>query len=557
MKLVAEERNAPASPARWSQTFEFEGSFWVAMGLEAREKEVLEIGEIAEARDFADRLSADPALLSTFHRRLQTQGVKASVGLLRLDGYSIHASAFGGVKLDVQRGERKAVLLNLPKAPIVISGTVAPGDIYRLSVHGGGSEIILRAIDVSAPPTAPVVGGAKGAKARLVGILDKLIEIVPQRRDTSPEEKGYKKRKNRAAAPLAGFLLLLILGVSIFFGIREKNRKEFRQSYQPQMVEARESLHEAESLSGLDRARSRELLLNAKKIIDNLTERGIEDAEIMALAAEITRSLEAVGGIYQEEPDLFLDVSILSQGLKVDELSLSDGVIRVLDSDKQRLLTIDVGTKKTSVVAGKDKLFGAFDVTSYVDRSFTLSRDGIREVGNEVVLQVKADEWAADKAEIGAFAGNLYVLSRENDSILRYNGIPSGFTEAHEWLAEGTNVSFAGVTSMAIDGSIWVLWNDGEILKFTRGSPSRFAASVSSNPLESPLELFTDEDQEGVYILEPAKSRIVVFSKEGELLGEYTNDKISTANALVADEAERKIIFSAGPVLYSFDMKHF
>ncbi len=47
---------------------------------------------------------------------------------------------------------------------------------------------------------------------------------------------------------------------------------------------------------------------------------------------------------------------------------------------------------------------------------------------------------------------------------------------------------------MAIDGSIWVLENDGTILKFTRGKADNFNISGLDKAFSSPAKIFTNVD---------------------------------------------------------------
>ncbi|KKU95301.1 MAG: hypothetical protein UY27_C0023G0009 [Candidatus Gottesmanbacteria bacterium GW2011_GWA1_48_13] len=62
--------------------------------------------------------------------------------------------------------------------------------------------------------------------------------------------------------------------------------------------------------------------------------------------------------------------------------------------------------------------------------------------------------------------------------------------------------------------------------------------------------IYTDEDQENLYVLDRTNKRIVVLKKTGEYLQQYEGGEIGNASSLVVDEKAGKVYILAGSKIY-------
>jgi len=394
----------------------------------------------------------------------------------------------------------------------------------------------------------------RGIKGVLVSSIDSVLTRLPNKSVVVREELTDASSKRRSAS-LVGFILLIILSVSIFFGLKADKARRIRLSYEPQLKEAQHNLDEAKELAGLSPVRAQELLLHARSLAIDLQDDGVEDEELTQLLSEIQQNLGSIAGIYEQDPELFLDLSIISSEFKGNDIAFSDGIVRVLDSESKRLVGIDVETKRTEIIAGSEFLPDALSTFAYEDRSFIISSDGIREVTNDVDLVIKPD-WNPQEALAASFAGNVYVVNKENGEMYRYQGVRGGFLEPEDWLGEGIEMDYSKAVSMAIDGEIWVLESDGVIDRLSGGIPQRFSLSGERVDLNYPTQLYTDEESDYLYILDTADARIAVFEKNGQYVGEYTNQKLAGAADFIISESNGKALFLAEARLYSLELKH-
>ena len=116
------------------------------------------------------------------------------------------------------------------------------------------------------------------------------------------------------------------------------------------------------------------------------------------------------------------------------------------------------------------------------------------------------------------YQNQIYLLERNNNQIVRYNR--NNLSEPEQWIQER---SPGDILSFAIDGSIWTLKEKNKVWRYEENRPSPQGELEVSNIFPIP-ERFTDietSQENPLYILEPTNSRVIVISKEGELLGQF------------------------------------
>lgn len=401
-------------------------------------------------------------------------------------------------------------------------------------------------VNISQPPV-------KGPKAFVLSLIDKALSVIPDKKMVvKTDTEGPQKSK---APVIAGVALLGILLVSIVFGMKAREEKAIRESYQDELTSAQHEYDEAQSLSGINEIRAKELILSAQNRVSELQERGIEDPQIQVLSTSIEQSLGDIAGIYRQQSEVFLDLSLIRADFQGDDLTFSTGEVGVLDATKERVTLVNVSSKRTKNIGALDLAPNALQLTSYNQRFYLLSSDGIRDITNELALVVRSEEWKADGALIGAFGGNLYVADTQNNMIWRYPGGSSTFGDGQKWLSDGINVNLTNAVSWSIDGRIWILSNGGIITVYDRGVPRRVNLDGITG-LDGATVIFADESAENIYILDPVNSRIVVFNKEGVFEAEYKVENLSNVTDFAVSEEEQKIIYLEGNKLWEIALQH-
>ena len=110
---------------------------------------------------------------------------------------------------------------------------------------------------------------------------------------------------------------------------------------------------------------------------------------------------------------------------------------------------------------------------------------------------------------------------------------------------------------MAIDGYVFVLNKDGQILKYMKGQERIFNQDTIDPPIENATKLALAEDLDYLYILEPQNKRIVVMGKTGAFLMQYAIESdIGDIKDFAVDHQNKKIYFLAGHSIYKTEAIH-
>lgn len=385
-------------------------------------------------------------------------------------------------------------------------------------------------------------------RQRFVSILDMLLKRLPDpKMKVRPETADLESRSRRRKLPLIATLLFVLLLISIGFGISKRAQQDKLEAYEPQLKQAEHNLSEAYSLQDLNKARAKELVLSAQGIVKGLRAQGIEDERLTNLESQINQSLGEIAGVYEATPQLFLDLTLISSSYTPEIISYSDQVLVALDQEGKRLVSVGLETKKTETITEGEFLPDAQAAVLWEGQSFVLSSDGIRRITDEIELLIKPENWSASDVLIQAFAGNLYVLDKKKNTIWRYSNLGLDSTVESEWLAEDLDYDFSNVSSLAIDGSIWVL-RENNILQLNRGAPVAFELDFDEQVNFS--QVFTDEETENLYLLDKSSGRVFAFSKKGDYVAQYLSEGLKAANGFVVSEKFSKIIFLKEAKLY-------
>lgn len=358
-----------------------------------------------------------------------------------------------------------------------------------------------------------------------------------------PKENIYIKKggKSRRTTVSVGLIILFLLLVSIGLGLRQKNIRDYRSSYEDRLVQAQTLFEDSILQKEANSAKSAESFLQAKAIAETLAGEGIKDPRLETLLARLGEEEEAVLGKVQVEPETFLDLSLVRAGVEGAELVFDEGILAVFDKGGGRVISV-TQDKKTEVVAGETALSNPQNIALYSGRYFSLGDKGIVEVQRRSAAKTAVapdEEWGEIKS-LSAFGGNLYLLDRKGE-IWRYPAIEAGFGSRQRWFGEGVSPDLSLSADMAIDGSIWILSSSGKISKFTRGAPDSFRVSGLDKEFLNPTALYTDEDLESILVLDKENKRIVELLKTGEYKKQYIWEGMQDVRDIAVSQETGKI----------------
>jgi hypothetical protein len=137
---------------------------------------------------------------------------------------------------------------------------------------------------------------------------------------------------------------------------------------------------------------------------------------------------------------------------------------------------------------------------------------------------------------VASFFGNFYVLDSQANRLLRYRPTPDGYSAPPEsYFPEGVAVDLTNAVDLAIDGAVYVLYQDGRIAKFLSGQPENFEVTGLDLRFNNPVSIFTapDEEVQHIYVADAGNQRIVQLNKDGSFVRQFKprpGETVSFAN---------------------------
>ena len=265
------------------------------------------------------------------------------------------------------------------------------------------------------------------------------------------------------------------------------------------------------------------------------------------LKKKVATQLLISQGIKLATPQLVADLV----GLSPTQLILVGGNLYILNSTDGSIYQINPATKESAKKL-KTASQGIGNLASFIDSSSNNliayhSLDGLAQVdltSNKILPLEWIRGWTGAPITGDIYQNKLYVISA-SATLLKYTNSLTGFMQEVSWVKDPTQVNLSGAADMAIDGTVWILKDTGEIIKLFKGVKEDFAYSVTP-PLVKPTRLYTDLDLKNLYLLDAGSQRIILLDKNGKIVNQLTAEDFTAIQDFAVDEANSKIYLLDG-----------
>jgi len=527
--------------------------------------------------------------LRVIFREVVSGQVGLSAACLVCVGRTSYVGAFGGAKVSIMRNGGLAHILSGSEDPVTASGFPEDGDLVILSVGSAtridNSELVSAfsmggtEANKEISQTLDSVGGSYALGAVRFGDVFKTVKMSDLEQSSrvrevhSSTKQGFFKNlgmrftqkrlrveraneqelpKQKKSALLVGILIIALLVVSIVFGMMQKAKLDELEKYSDRLAMAQSDYEEALGLYGVSPTSSRSKFLSSKQVAEELLSEGVEDENLNELIRNISENEGRITGIYMSGAQLFVDLSLLSDDFGGVDMASDETNLYVLSSMGNRVARVSFPGKRSEIVVGPQVVRDAKKVSIYGRSIFYINEDGLFDASENEKIQ---DRYWDGEALLSSYAGNVYVLDKSRSVIYRHSVITGGYADPSEWTKEGANRDFSQINSWSIDGFIWLLSSSGRVAKYSLGVEQNFSISGVED-LKSPVDIYTNESIDNLYILDSNNSRVVVLNKEGEFISSYINELLGGATKISASESDRLIFFLAHDKIYSIDLRH-
>lgn len=416
-------------------------------------------------------------------------------------------------------------------------GSPEPGTVFLVNVKGADT---LPLPGTSAASASPIKQNDFSLARIAPQVADFLAKFSTGRRGSNFHNKPWLL----IGAGLAGVLVIILLVNLLSGDVSPANSlkyEEFIRNVDKEfsMVETR--LQE-------DKADQANLILNrieeqARQMLIDRVE--VSNAEtILNLVREKREIVNRIMRI--TNPDIASDLQVAKEGVVARGLFFLDSELFAFDAANLfRGLLAGANPENLGELTTSGEIVLGTAFPSKNELVFVTAGGSVIEWSSgRASSAVTADSTWKPTVDVAPFSKFVYFLDPSGNQIWKYERRDSGFTVPEAWVTDQTDLTAA--RSFAIDGNIYVLTSNGEIIKLYRGTRVNYEVKgIPDGSLEGDV-LFTNEDSTEIFVLDRANKTVFVFDK-GENEAVYKKQiVIENTEALVDLYAREGRLFVLG-----------
>ncbi|MFA6382653.1 MAG: hypothetical protein WCX08_05305 [Candidatus Buchananbacteria bacterium] len=374
----------------------------------------------------------------------------------------------------------------------------------------------------------------------------------------------FKKLPQKSQRLLAIIIILVTLfSLSIIFLVVKNRYDRKLQQFNQTVTDAENKKNESEaSLIYRDENQARQLLIDARNLLNALNPGTKEQKDkVSRLKTEIENQLEKLRHIvYVQEPIQLVNFQNLDPGVKIANFSVLAGKnIYVQNQNNESIYKANIDSRVISTLTSPKTGNLTSGIAVAADQILFLNEAKSAfqlNPGNDAVSNSKINIGANAKiADLTTYNGKIYLLDPTGNQIYRYTRAGDNFGNPTNWITEA-GVNLADAKSLTIDGTIYILKTNGEILKFDNGKTVDFKINVIDPPLAAPTKIKTSAELKYIYILDPPAKRLLVLAKDGRLISQYISQKFDDLKDFNVNEAAKTIYILNGTSIFGVPAEH-
>lgn len=408
------------------------------------------------------------------------------------------------------------ILINEPEGSLItrftqeITSKENPSQFACFLIKAGliavpGEEEI---IEIVKPPTPPSL------VTRLTGFIQKIPSFVPL--VSGILRPTYYLRKpnlgeTQSKKVLVSASLIILLTLSILATRFYRHRQQQAQEKQEVLSLIDQNLIKAKEASSSNPALSYQLLQEAENKLGEVKGVSIQPTEAQKYEEQIRATLE---NLYQTKT---------VQAVKRQELQLSS---------QHRFVALYPTSQNPA------NNFYIFD-----DEAGLLNQE------RQAVLPLDMQAWTKILA-VATYYDSLYLLDSSGQQIHKYLKLNDDYSKAFPYFKG--QIDLKGAVDLAIDGAVYLLFEDGHVRKFLGGEPEEFSLRGFYPRLDGQISIFTTPESKYLYLT--SQNYLLIFDKEGNFQFRLQLEGLSSIDDLMINELTKEGWFLSQGALYQADL---
>lgn len=422
---------------------------------------------------------------------------------------------------------------------LIVTGLLAIGSLIRKLL-----SLTLALLIAGIVSLVRLLRRPAGARERpsIAGWLDRLIWTV--------------QRMNRRQRHILGLTLLAVLVMTQGVWLTASRRSTSLSSAERQEIER--SIEEQTEqvttrLSYGDEQGARKLIAEVEGLIARLPAKRKSDRQrVEDFRSKLKEPKEKTNRLRHPTLVPYASLANVTAGEPEQLVRVNDQLLVVTSTGAVLQVT---EAEQSTVLAEPDDPFQPIEAT--VDGSALL----IRNAGSLVRFDPQAKTFAGQTIVLpnqplamATFRQRLYLADGATDQILRFTRAGAGYGAGQPWLAEPSR-EIDRVRSLAIDGNVWLLTDEGKLFGFSQGAPQALTVDPVDPSLADATNLWTAPDSQALYLLNPGTGRMVVFAKNGRLEAQYQDDRLTGSRGFAVDEKGQRLYVLTPSQVLTFELK--
>ena len=174
--------------------------------------------------------------------------------------------------------------------------------------------------------------------------------------------------------------------------------------------------------------------------------------------------------------------------------------------------------------------------------------NGSYKFENKILLQIPSPD--SNFIRLASHQQSIYFLEEKTGEIIKF---PSPFKQGQIWLKKEAKRMNDG-KSIAIDGSIWLLKEGNIISQYSKGE-YRSDLNFDFFPAPKAIQrIITSHQFSYLYLLEPSQNRVIIISKNGEILKQFQSNQFDNLKDLAISPDEKAIYLLNGQKIYELEI---
>ena len=375
---------------------------------------------------------------------------------------------------------------------------------------------------------------------------DKLIAAF---QNIQPNLKFNFKKFN-----IIGIIIILVvvfIGSLIYLKYDQQVKKEIAHNQNIlNQVEDKKSQAKA-ALIYQDEEKANNLLNQALEILNTLPQDDEKwQKQFKIQQQEIIKLINKVNNIFEVRPEILVNLSTINIG-GIKEMVKNSDQLYVLAANGN-IYKILPQEKSFSLFFEKDNLK---TLASWEGDSFILfSQDGkfyFKNKQEEKMLNISlpADSQVND---IEVYANKIYVLGKT--MIYKISRPLSATPRVINWYQDKEDLIKAA-KQMIIDGYIWLINEQGKIVKLFKGKKVDFELTKLDKDLGAHLRIYTELDWNLLYILDRQNGRLLLTNKDGLVEKQFIAQSLNEAENLIISDNQNYAWFNIKDQIYQINLK--